>query len=847
MLGRVDNNCEIDTIAGPVPGLVQKPEYCLDHNYEVVLTNGGCGTGFVGVSGECPITFNPHCCVGLDEDLCPIYKGVLKVDKVVAGEYEGVDANKINACPTTDNIDINVALVGPEDLDNMNSILYGCGHAISYNPGTGVMKVSEIDAETCDLSLGGGTAIVCCDCRLHTCLAGTISCDTVYEPLACCTGVSSGETLNATAINCDGKLIKMSCVEYEESPTGYDLPLYSKVIPSTSLTTNTAIKTPFIYDDELSVSAKRNITLGICPTCDSQNNVVTGSYVSLSRSGSFNCLDLYGDYITNLKSGSKIRIQAGTDKKGWCPVIGGISRIDMASHDFYECAVVAVKCAENMSVYGSSSYRNESKQWYVCSCCATACINSTCFKLNCGYTHANRSYIVSSAGPVTLYSECKVWLRTPEVQITNGAFVINDYAGNCCATITPAGCGIFQGLCVYGGNDVSIDGGGLEIYDRGVNTAEITSDGSICGLALELTEGYEFDDWVDVNYVPTADQIDKHIKTNGINDVVVICGDCTYNSPLVDGHVYYLCFATSMVSSGSSSPMSITYNWGTNCSKTYNLQYVNENGVYADYTGFDKSKDSRYYVDALAGFFVTPNGNSLQVTGLAVAGKDSTGTREYWIGRGWQSSVSAVQQAFNKARPIGSIYTQFPGTDDPNTLFNDDEISSAWTELYFSGAFFRASGGEAKGFNCGIQPESIGPHCHCVCNLDLCHNHDVGSYRVWGDDALGWCAADGSNNLYLINNINRRSGGFQARLEPPPTHTYPPLSVQTISTNVDAGICLNAYNGHGFDGSSGEPVSGDFDDMTSVNFVTCSEIYPKQPAPSTYPMNYTIRIWKRAA
>lgn len=837
MLGRVDNNCEIDTIAGPVPGLVQKPEYCLDHNYEVVLTNGGCGTGFVGVSGECQITFNPHCCVGLDEDLCPIYKGVLTVDKVVAGEYEGVDANKINACPTTDNIDINVALVGPEDLDNMNSILYGCGHAISYNPGTGVMKVSEIDAETCDLTLGGGTAIVCCDCRLHTCLAGTISCDTVYEPLACCTGVSSGETLNATALNCDGKLIKMSCVEYEESPSGYDLPLYSKVIPDTSLTTNTAIKTPFIYNDELSVSAKCNITLGICPTCDIQNNWVTGSYVSLNQSGHFHCLDLYGDYITNLKSGCKIRIQAGSDKKGYCPVrVGGTSRIEMASHDLCECFVTIVSRAENISIEGSNSYSNESKQWYVCSCCAMSCINSTCFKLNCGYTYANRSYTVSSGGPVTLNSECKVWFRAPAVQITNGTFTIGNSPDNHCATITSTGLGTFNGLCVYGNCDVNISDVNINVCCQGELTAKITKTGKICGSSLQLTEGYDNADWTDVSYVPNAHQIDKHIKTNGINDVVVICGSCTYDSPLVDGHVYYLCFATPMISSGSSSPMSITYNWGTNCSKTYNLQYVNENGMYATYTGFDKCEGSRYYVDALAGFFVTPNGNSLNVTGLAVAGKDSTGTREYWIGRGWQSSVSAVQEAFNKARPIGSTYTQFPETADPNTLFNDDDISSVWTELDLHGAFFRASGGEALGFNCGQQSESIGPHCHCVSNLNLNHSHDVGSYRVWGEDALSWDW--GAFQVHVLSN-GYRAGGFELRYQSN-SCVYNPADRVFIPENTGVGLCLNAYNNHGFEGRSGEALS-------SVSFTTNSEIYPRQPAPSTYPMNYTVRIWKRTA
>lgn len=802
MLGRVDNNCEIDTIAGPVPGLVQKPEYCLDHNYEVVLTNGGCGTGFVGVSGECQITFNPHCCVGLDEDLCPIYKGVLTVDKVVACDYEGVDANKINACPTTDNIDINVALVGPEDLDNMNSILYGCGHAISYNPGTGVMKVSEIDAENCNLYLGGGTAIVCCDCRLHTCLAGTISGDTVYEPLACCTGVSSGETLNATAIDCDGKLIKMSCVTYEASPSGYDLPLCSKVIPATSLTTNTAIKTPFIYNDELSISANCNITLGICPTCDSQCNWITGAYVGLTGTNPYHCLDLYSDNITNLKSGCKIRIQAGSGNK-YCPVYGGgYSTIEMATYCLKECTCQIIECTGVLSSHASVYHSIESPQVTVCAtCCAIARIASACIKMTCGDYRYDRNYYVSSGGPITIYSECPTCFRAPEVQVVNGAFVV----GNCCATITPTGCGIFQGLCVYGNCDVNISDVNINVYCQGELTAKITRTGTICGNSLMLNVGYDNSNWSLSDYVPNAHQIDNHIKTNGINDVVVICNsDCTYDSPLVDGHVYYLCFDSPMISAGGSSPMAITYNWspsqGTNCSKTYNLTYVNEQGMGATYTGFDKCSGTKYYVDALAGFFVTPDGNSLRVTGQAMAGRDSTGTCEYWIGRGWRSAVSQVQQAFDKARPIGSTYTQFPGTDDPNTLFNDDDITSTWTELDFDSAFFRAAGSASCGFNCGLQPEAIAPHYHCVCNLNLYHNHAM---RVEFGVA-GQAPYSPYNGTYL----------------------------QVAGLNASS---RSEYNGVIDNG------------LGYVSFTTTDTVYPHQPAPETRPANYTIRIWKRTA
>lgn len=842
MLGRVDNNCEIDTIAGPVPGLVQKPEYCLDHNYEVVLTNGGCGTGFVGVSGECQIKFNPHCCVGLDENLCPIYKGVLTVDKVVAGDYEGVDANRINACPTTDNIDINIALVGPEDLDNMNSILYGCGHAISYNPGTGVMKVTEIDAETCDLSLGGGTAIVCSDCRLHTCLAGTISCDTIYEPLACCTGVSSGETLNVTAVNCDGKLIKMSCVGYEESPSGYDLPLCSRVIPGTSLTTNTAINTPFIYNDELSLSAKCNVVLGICPTCDSQNNWVTGSYVSLTKSGYMHEANLYSDHITCLKSGCLLCIQAGTDNAGYSPICcSGYSKISMAGHDICSCSCINVSCAYIHNTFACTLY-NESNNFSVCAhCSACVCTDSACIGTCSLCVSTSGQASISVCGPFSIWNESCIVNSTPKFLVRGGNFAIVDDGYSCCATITSAGFGTFKGLCITD-NYLGINNGSIFICCNSQLSAIIGCNGTISTDSIMLFGGNPTNDWSDSTFgklVPNSSQIDKHVKTNGINDVVILCStnDYTYDSPLVEGHVYYVCFDRTLQSTGEA--MTVTYSWGTNCSKSYSVKYVDESdGLLSSYCGFDKSTGTKYYVDRGANFFVTPRCDNLIITGLAIAGRE--GTREYWIGRGWQSSVSAVQQAFDKARPIGSTYTQFPGTDDPNTLFNDNDISSVWTELDFSGAFFRASGGEALGFNCGQQRESIGPHCHCTESINMNHTHGVGSYCVWGDDALGWNNANGCQNFYLINNTSRRSGGFVARTEEPTTYTYNTANRTEIGSTTCAGICLAAYNGHGFCGRSEE--AGGY-----RSFSTTSTIYPQQPAPSTYPMNYTVKIWKRTA
>jgi hypothetical protein len=58
--------------------------------------------------------------------------------------------------------------------------------------------------------------------------------------------------------------------------------------------------------------------------------------------------------------------------------------------------------------------------------------------------------------------------------------------------------------------------------------------------------------------------------------------------------------------------------------------------------------------------------------------------------------VSASTSAqFDIAWPVGVTYTQYPGQKDPNQLWGS---YSTWEELNYSGAYFRANGGTAEGF-----------------------------------------------------------------------------------------------------------------------------------------------------
>lgn len=60
--------------------------------------------------------------------------------------------------------------------------------------------------------------------------------------------------------------------------------------------------------------------------------------------------------------------------------------------------------------------------------------------------------------------------------------------------------------------------------------------------------------------------------------------------------------------------------------------------------------------------------------------------------------------------PIGYVYIQFPGKDDPATL----GLPGVWTNISsdFPGDFFRAEGGDASAFESGQQSDENKPHTH---------------------------------------------------------------------------------------------------------------------------------------
>lgn len=82
--------------------------------------------------------------------------------------------------------------------------------------------------------------------------------------------------------------------------------------------------------------------------------------------------------------------------------------------------------------------------------------------------------------------------------------------------------------------------------------------------------------------------------------------------------------------------------------------------------------------------------------------------------------------------PINATYVQYPQCKSPQEIW----FTTTWTELNYSGAFFRASGGNAAAFNGGKQGQSIQSHNHTGnTSTNGNHAHTIGfAYEFYGDE-----------------------------------------------------------------------------------------------------------------
>lgn len=194
-----------ETTAGLTPGTVEKIDYCCNLNYGVVIENGGCGCGYVGVSGGRPITYNPAFPSGteytytavtpvgtenpasegwyemdgsggyrLTEDTTvdpnktyytqtstTVLKGVLTVDCVCAESVTGGDCAKYLEynCTGNNNVAYNIPLWGNADTANGHREQYVSNtYPLTFNPVSGELHTKTLTVCNTELADTGITS-----------------------------------------------------------------------------------------------------------------------------------------------------------------------------------------------------------------------------------------------------------------------------------------------------------------------------------------------------------------------------------------------------------------------------------------------------------------------------------------------------------------------------------------------------------------------------------------------------------------------------------------------------------------------------------------------------------------
>lgn len=183
----------------------------------------------------------------------------------------------------------------------------------------------------------------------------------------------------------------------------------------------------------------------------------------------------------------------------------------------------------------------------------------------------------------------------------------------------------------------------------------------------------------------------------------------------------------------------------------------------------------------------------------------SNGSDDVAVKKSILDLLDKINSVADAQYPVGYVYTQYPGTSDPATLFGGTWLNI--TSLY-AGLFFRAEGGASLAFNAGNQTDLVGPHSHTASSGGsgaLGHTHSVPYPTV---------VTGGSPN----NPGTYINGG---PVVPPPV----------FMTNAGTG-----YTGAN-SGTSGTNASIDHTHTITVNATTTAE---------TRPVNTTIRIWQRS-
>ena len=165
--------------------------------------------------------------------------------------------------------------------------------------------------------------------------------------------------------------------------------------------------------------------------------------------------------------------------------------------------------------------------------------------------------------------------------------------------------------------------------------------------------------------------------------------------------------------------------------------------------------------------------------------------------------------------PIGVIYTQYPQQKSPQELFPN----TTWEEVNYSGAFFRASGGNAAAFNGGKQGSQNKEHSHGMDSAGG-HQHDRGNMEITGQIAGAPCNSTHFSSEYAKGAFNLVGWGYG--------------KTQGVNWNPDSSLIADFAASRTWTGN------------TSTNGSHSHTVY-SEGGNESRPENYTICIWKRTA
>lgn len=195
--------------------------------------------------------------------------------------------------------------------------------------------------------------------------------------------------------------------------------------------------------------------------------------------------------------------------------------------------------------------------------------------------------------------------------------------------------------------------------------------------------------------------------------------------------------------------------------------------------------------------------------------------------------VTPIDQLnFDNFRPIGSLYFQFPGCDDPNTLFPN----STWTNISptYWGDFMRTLGPGANGTS---MPSACFSKYSCI----GCY------YQGFQTDLSKLCAV-GSGWVCFARHCHC-TWPFTPNLwtdQSDIVDTYA-IVTNTKDTAQAESECFVNLRDWAQTNCSKQCLVRHCTGNANMSVTVCTWYTPSSSAPETRPYNYTIRVWQRTA